>query len=440
MSWFSRRPKVLLYPWDIAYFEHLIAELNALDLPPTDPRVMRARALIDEFNQNRAMVQRSSLLELEQTLLSLQPNETLLQRAPVIRLRYRDVVGERQYAVYTPSEIPPAPCSDEALRKALLPDLRNLVSGIHWRYILLPLLDRVQRGLTIQVLKWILFYTAIWIVALLILGQAYQIPFLSMLATVVFAGIVGGYISALRRVQSVRSDTDSLLTIQALENGGYFLWLSPLLGAIFAVVLLLVFIAGLVGGTVFPAFQEIQAASSASTYSSKLSGWYFLTHLYPIKSTDYAKLFLWSFVAGFAERFVPDILDRVIQRGENGVAEATGGTSTAPKTPKPTPPPAPNGKPTNDGTQLAQNLEPAADAVPAAEPALARQEPVETAAQPHSTPLQPAASAHRIEPAPASDPAEAPANAAAQPEETGSSGDHPGASGLPASDHDGPAK
>jgi hypothetical protein len=328
-----RKAHASLYPWDIAYFEHLIAELNGLGLPPTDPALLRAQRLIENFRnpdpedtENDEHVTRSSLLELEQTLLSLQSTETLLQRAPILRLRYREVVGESQFGVYVPADISKCLPGSESIRAQLLPDLKNLVSGIHWRYILLPLLDKVQTGLTKNIIWCVLFYTVGWLISLSITGSWVQMPFLSMLATVIYAGIIGGYVSSLRRVQSVRPDTDSLLTIQALQNSRYFLWLSPLLGAIFAVALLLVFLSKLVGGMAFPGFNTLDCKDC--TFSTQVQSWPFWNSLCPSSSAEYAKLFLWSFIAGFAERFVPDLLDRIVQRGQNASTQGPGGGSS----------------------------------------------------------------------------------------------------------------
>lgn len=362
--WPFQRSVDRLYAWDIAYFEHLIAEFNALDAPPTDPGCVRVQRLIQEFRSDRNQTTRSDLLEFEQTLLALQSTETLLQRAPILRLRYREVAGEAQYGVYQPPDISKLPAAGDAVRKVLLPDLRNLVSGIHWRYILLPLLDRVQTELTQTALWWILAYTVLWLIAVLIAGNWAQLPFLAMVATVVYAGIVGGYISALRRVQSVPADTDSLLNIQALKSGSYFLYLSPLLGAIFAIVLLLIFLGGLVGGTVFPAFEPLPCKDCA--FSGGIAAWPFWTKLCPSSSTEYAKLFLWSFIAGFAERFVPDILDRVIERGQSASTGSISGANGA----KPVPPTTPSAAPAQGEAQAAEGPQaPATPDAPAAEAA-----------------------------------------------------------------------
>uniref|UniRef100_A0A372IL49 Uncharacterized protein n=2 Tax=Paracidobacterium acidisoli TaxID=2303751 RepID=A0A372IL49_9BACT len=352
----------------------MIAELDALDVPATDPAMVRAKAIIDTFRTSPEQLNRGSLLELEQTLLSLQPTETLLQRAPVLRLRYREVVGERQYGVYQPADLNKCNGSDTAIRKSLLGDLKTLASGIHWRYVLGPQLDSVQTHLTIRVVRWVLTYTVLWALALLITGRWLHIPFIAVLATVLYAGILGGYVSSLRRMQSINSeDADSLMVIQAVQNSSYFLWLSPLIGALFAVVLLLIFIANLVGGTVFPSFHAIPPDSKIAYPEN----WPFLFRLLPMASLDYAKLFLWSFIAGFAERFVPDMLDRIIQRGQE-TKDAAGGIPPVQKLP-----PAPPSQPAAAGAEPApESAAPAPGQGLAAVPVAAQNQPADPAAVP----------------------------------------------------------
>lgn len=72
---------------------------------------------------------------------------------------------------------------------------------------------------------------------------------------------------------------------------------TQLLGAVFASILLFAFIGGLVQGSLFP---KIEAHS-----------WIALSFRVP----DWSKLLVWSFIAGFSERFVPDLLDNLILRG-----------------------------------------------------------------------------------------------------------------------------
>jgi hypothetical protein len=106
-------------------------------------------------------------------------------------------------------------------------------------------------------------------------------------------------------MQSLPADGDPLISIFGLDNAGYYLWLSPLLGAIFAVVLMMMFIGGMLKGVVFPEFIHVVASRPDLSFFDTVWG------TLPKNSEEYGKLLVWSFLAGFAERLVPDSLDRL---------------------------------------------------------------------------------------------------------------------------------
>jgi len=147
----------------------------------------------------------------------------------------------------------------------------------------------------------------------------YQMNFESLLITVIYSGVIGGFISSQRRMQMVPSDGDPLSSIYTLQSGRNFYWFAPLTGAVFAVVLMLMFASGVIQGSIFPKFEHPQVHEGL-----KFEG------MMPTGAAGYALLFLWSFIAGFAERFVPDALDRLISRAENTITATspTGGSSS----------------------------------------------------------------------------------------------------------------
>lgn len=104
-------------------------------------------------------------------------------------------------------------------------------------------------------------------------------------------------------MQSIPSEGDPLISVFGLENASYYLWLSPLLGSIFAVTLTAMFVAGVLKGTLFPEFIKSDGGSQGLPF------FHFTWNTLPRTSEDYGKLFVWAFLAGFAERLVPDSLD-----------------------------------------------------------------------------------------------------------------------------------
>jgi membrane protease YdiL (CAAX protease family) len=150
---------------------------------------------------------------------------------------------------------------------------------------------------------------------------------LTALMAVAAAGALGGFVSALRRLYAFQKVFPSNFFGRSRGVSLYLVIYSmipPLVGVIASVVLYLIFAAGLVKGDLFPDFHSSPVNVKPDDFQNFISNWQ------PVLATDYAKAIVWGFIAGFSERFVPDILDRIgaMQKKESASeAEQSGGGS-----------------------------------------------------------------------------------------------------------------
>jgi hypothetical protein len=105
-------------------------------------------------------------------------------------------------------------------------------------------------------------------------------------------GASGSLISALLRIQGVRDNSQLAQNIVAFKYSVNALKIAPLTGFIFAIVLSLIFSAGLMGGRLFPEVRN--------SWTNIL-----------FENDQLAKWLVWCFIAGFSERLVPDMVDRL---------------------------------------------------------------------------------------------------------------------------------
>jgi hypothetical protein len=122
---------------------------------------------------------------------------------------------------------------------------------------------------------------------------------------VALGGMLGAYFSALTRLYNVDQLSVALITpTMSRLGGGYLLMYSlvpPTIGAIAAIVLYVIFLAGLMGnGGVFPVM-----ACKDGKCDSLLA---VLRHFEPSEAQDYCKVLVRAFAAGFSERLVPNTL------------------------------------------------------------------------------------------------------------------------------------
>ncbi|QDV50303.1 hypothetical protein [Gimesia fumaroli] len=163
-------------------------------------------------------------------------------------------------------------------------------------------MTRTEKLLTIS--KRLIIMTACalcFIVALFAYTLIYGERFLASWACF-GCGLLGGFVSIQQRLKRIG---DEELTL--LAQSWFQVLLIPVYGGIFALVLYIGFLSTIIEGSLFPQFSSPPFSEPVPTTKDIQD---FFMQTYPATGTDLAKLLFWSFLAGFSERFVPQVLDQ----------------------------------------------------------------------------------------------------------------------------------
>lgn len=123
-------------------------------------------------------------------------------------------------------------------------------------------------------------------------------------------GILGGFVSVQQRLKRIGDEE-----LDLLAQSWFQILLIPLYGGIFALVLYVGFLSGIVEGSLFPKFASPTFSQPLPTVDDIKA---FLSKTYPASGADLAKFLFWSFVAGFSERLVPQILEKTQTEAPEG--------------------------------------------------------------------------------------------------------------------------
>lgn len=305
--------------YGLACFDHLVGEYRSLSSRPNiDPAVKkRADELVEVFSSCSKKLLWSDLCAFEGLLLQFLTVAELRERVWTLEARYESLAAGTAYQEHAKSlPIDLRNANDEDLRArvgALLDQLHRLYIISVCRESMRDLASkRVSYAMIVFFVIFALCFFAQKIGEIVANPQEFLKVGLGIptIAAVLFAGAMGGFISSQRRLQGVSRRGDSMVDLIELSSkAGY--WLSPLTGAVFAAVLFMMLTGGFLKGQLFPDIASPTPTQTGLGFASFAAG------TGPAAGIDWAKLLIWSFIAGFAERFVPDALDRVAARSQS---------------------------------------------------------------------------------------------------------------------------
>jgi hypothetical protein len=311
-------------PYARDYFNQLLQQyMLLLDKTAQKPPPSIAQLITDVKAQPDATAW-SDIFALESAYLYAIPPERLPDEVQLARDRYRDVAGNDAYAAY--AKTVPSSLADRT-EPDLRSELMTLAERIRYLYTFVPPKENLRNSIATKAAT-LTFAAAI--VGLLIYFGFLFFAHVTVVTIIVvmFVGQMGGFLSVQQRLQS-SADIDPLFKELQLVNGSFSIAvIAPISGAIFAIVLYFMFAGGLMTGGLFPHFGPAASPGTPAT-GGPLDITQFLVQAAPTGVEDWGRLLVWAFIAGFAERFVPDVLTRLTgAKYSVGGDQSPGGTPT----------------------------------------------------------------------------------------------------------------
>jgi len=295
--------------YGLLYFHHLNAELRGIPAATVDAD---SKMIADEIlrKKEEGSLCWDDLYAFDLMLSRLLPPERLARKVWSLRLRYRDIADLQEYEAYLASKPPSIAENSKGIERELRADIEFLLGQIYLRYSIGPfgerIRDRISKRVAIVTLIGIAAMGVLFVLNVVGVRETYS----AALPVALFAGGMGGLLSLQKRYQGAARRGDPVDSVSQLVHNWPQVFLPAINGAVFAVILYMLMLGGLLTGDIFPRFMRPDENLNGLVLLD------FLKQGKPAAAGDYAKLVVWCFIAGFAERLVPDTLSRLVSRNQ----------------------------------------------------------------------------------------------------------------------------
>lgn len=304
-----------------AYYPTLDPDTPGLD-PIRQQKAARVKVITHEFESMDPLKGETpslaQLFKIEIELLSLIPETALRERFWTIENRFNRVVPQGMADAFITSLGGKLPA--DAGEEALLQRARTLLGVIHSNYEI-----NFDRELKIRRLMTIVSAIAFVLIAISAATASVVVPPVGQRALLLIAivGMAGAIISTIQRLQKATSRDamvdDGIFELISLRIGWLSILMSFGIGGVSALFIYALISAGLLD-TLVPQLAGTRTDQNmlppACELGKTCAHWADQTYqaLGLASRTDLFKLTVYAFVAGFAERFVPDTINKLAKQ------------------------------------------------------------------------------------------------------------------------------
>jgi hypothetical protein len=121
-------------------------------------------------------------------------------------------------------------------------------------------------------------------------------------------GASGSVVGNYRKLSLLGSDSEAVKHALSTPSVTLQLYVSPVIGGVFALPAWAAFFSGLLKGALFPNIAGVEGV-----YANFHD---LMAKTHPETFADAMKGVFWSFVAGYSERFVPNVIDQLAQQAQ----------------------------------------------------------------------------------------------------------------------------